>query len=149
MGNIFGAPARPEPQRTVEYHRPRPEPQITVEYHRPRYQAPEIHDIQPPPRNVRPPNTGVLQPPRCLHYTREACGRGNFCQFVHEGDLLQHQTPRVLPNLHQPNLGRPAEENNAQARKPCRYFAQGRCYKGAQCRFSHDKNRATATEHQV
>ncbi|KAL7917774.1 hypothetical protein ACQKWADRAFT_274179 [Trichoderma austrokoningii] len=165
MGNIFGAPA-PRP----------PEPQRTAEYYRPRYQAPEIHDIQPAPRNVRPANVGALQIPRCPNYTREACGRGIYCPFVHEGDVYQNQIPRPRPQFHQPqvnlerpaeriyqhqipqprpqlhqpqiNLERPAERNDTQARRPCRFFAHGRCNKGAQCRFSHDKNKAAATENQ-
>lgn len=149
MGNIFGAPtprpaARPAPQPARQ-----PEPQRRAEYHRPRYQAPELLDIQAPPRNVRPANIGALQTPRCLHYTREICGQGNYCPFVHEGDALQRQTPRTHPNLQRPTLRRPIEENIPQARKLCRYFAQGRCYKGAQCRFSHEKNRATSAENQV
>ncbi|KAH8131206.1 hypothetical protein LI328DRAFT_161343 [Trichoderma asperelloides] len=140
MGNIFGAPTpRPAAQ---------PEPQRRAEYHRPRYQAPEILDIQPPPRNVRPVNIGALQTPRCLHYTRVVCEQGNYCPFVHEGDALQRQTPRPHTNLQRPTLARPIEENIPQARKPCRYFAQGRCYKGAQCRFSHEKNGATIAENQ-
>ncbi|KAL6894971.1 hypothetical protein GGI43DRAFT_424432 [Trichoderma evansii] len=149
MGNIFGAPAPRPPQwfadvqqpaprpvpRPAPRPAPRPEPQRTAENHRPRYQGTENHDMRPPPRNLRPANIGDLQTPRCTHETREACGRGNYCPF-----------PR--PNLQRPNLGRPTEENNPQARKLCWYFAQGHCNRGAQCRFSHDKNEVTTTENQ-
>lgn len=137
MGNTIGTPA------------PEFELQGREEDHRPRNEAPEIHDIQPLPRNVQPVNRRVLRVPRCLNYTRAACGRGNDCHFVHEGDDPQHQAPRPRPNLHEPNLGRPLGENNLQVQRVCRYFAQGHCYRGAQCPFLHDNTRATVAENQV
>jgi hypothetical protein len=135
MGNIIGAPA------------PAPEPERREEDDRPRNQVPEVDDRQL--RNIRPVNIGALRVPRCLHYTRLDCGRGNRCPFIHEGDDPQHQAPRPLPNIQQPNLGRPIEDNNLQIRRVCREFAQGRCYRGAQCRFLHDMTMATFADNQV
>lgn len=114
----------------------------------PSNQAPEIDDIQPPSRNVQRANIGVLQPP-CRHSTGEACGQGNSCLFLHEGDNIQQEVTRPRPNIHQPNLGHPVEENNLQVRRVCRDFAQGRCYRGAHCRFLHDTTTATVADNQV
>lgn len=135
MGNTVGAPV------------PGLDPERREEDDRPRNQAPEVHDI--PLRNLRPVNRGAVRVPRCLHYTRQVCSRGNRCPFLHEGDDPQHQAPRPRPNLQQPDLGCPIEENNVQIQRVCRDFSQGRCYRGAQCRFLHDMTAATFADNQV
>jgi len=96
-----------------------------------------------PPPEVPTPNV-----PRCQFWAQNKCKYGYQCRFLHvdpaptASAVLQQQqqyeskpTVQVTPIVPAKTTAAPAKSNT---KPPCKFYAQGSCKFGAQCRNSHD-----------
>ena len=92
------------------------------------------------PRAAGTSRPGRAQTP-CVFFAKGSCRNGAHCPFAH---VKADDVPDVSQTKH------PGEEApDSPPRRPsgvaiCRFFAQGLCRNGANCRFSHGETKASA-----
>lgn len=109
----------------------------------------------------------------CRNWAHNKCGKGSDCRRVHQhppqqqvpvqGQQRQQQQQQIMPMSTSSNEnvlqggGQNATnftnenvfQNGSQqkkTKKPCKFFIQGKCNKGAQCKFSHDIPSASSSD---
>ncbi len=81
----------------------------------------------------------------CRFFAQGRCNKGDRCEFSHE-----------MPGQAQSNNNTPfggggwnnssTNNNNGTKKQPCKFFAQGKCKFGANCKYSHDMNSMSASQ---
>jgi hypothetical protein len=95
--------------------------------------------------------------PPCKFFVQGKCRNGDLCKFSHV--IQGQQGSNTNPPAQSPfgvSSSNPSEgnkwnnpSNNNQGghkKKPCKFFAQGKCRFGSNCKFSHDMNSTSASQ---
>jgi RNA exonuclease 4 len=93
------------------------------------------------PRAAGTSRPGRAQTP-CVFFAKGSCRNGAHCPFA-------HIKSEELPDVSKLNVQEEPEAPDSPPRRPsgvaiCRFFAQGLCRNGANCRFSHGETKASA-----
>lgn len=98
---------------------------------------------RPPSRNLDFLSITLIKMAPCRFFARGVCRNGDSCNYIHElssrtGRDLASDTP-ALPNtkLKLNVTGDPHCNDEAKPAQNCRFFLQGKCNKGKDCRYDH------------
>lgn len=72
----------------------------------------------------------------CKYHRAGTCKRGDKCKYLHEGNEAVH-TEFPNPTDGQSTLRADAPDFHPTVPPVCRFFREGRCRAGNDCRFSH------------
>ena len=100
------------------------------------------------PASASPRAAGTSRPGRaqtpCVFFAKGSCRNGAHCPFAHI------KPADDLPDVSKLEVKEEPQAPDSPPRRPsgvaiCRFFAQGLCRNGANCRFSHGETKQTAT----
>lgn len=94
--------------------------------------------------------------PPCRFFAQGKCRNGDNCKFSHvvQGQQGSNTNPPTQSRFGVPSSNpapnkwnNPSNDNQGGNNKqPCKFFAQGKCRFGANCKFSHDMNSASSSQ---
>lgn len=92
-----------------------------------------------PPQYSNPPKVNYNA--ICKHFLEGNCKFGNNCHFAHVIILPQHNKPSQNTSYQQSKPTNPAPTTPLYypnpPKEPCKFYLQGLCKNGKQCKFKH------------
>ncbi|CBJ48737.1 conserved unknown protein [Ectocarpus siliculosus] len=82
------------------------------------------------------PSSGRQSRTLCTFYEKGSCRYGASCRFTHgTSDSRELRADGAAGETQTPRQARPTASTSSK--EPCRFFAKGKCVRGASCRFLH------------
>ncbi|XP_072954069.1 zinc finger CCCH domain-containing protein 55-like [Typha angustifolia] len=128
------------PREQSDYSRNKPSERHGSHYDDNGWEKPELHG-------------NIKSTERCYDFTKGRCHRGASCRYIHHEPSSQGERSmkdESRERTHERNdpdvsFGRRPESRRV-SENPCKYFAEGRCRRGEDCRFSHQGVPQSRTE---